>query len=119
MWSIIAVKSMLQAFPAGLLYSCVVYCFGFEGTGLGGVLVFLIMLTCCLLACLFFLRSWAVVVVNSFEGDPAVSAVVLFLLAPRAFQLALVFWGGLEFPFNNMLRFGDYVPNCFDCLDCC
>ena len=57
MWTIGAVKSVLPAVPAGLLCLGVVCCLGFAGTGFGGVLVFLIMLTFSSLACLFLLRS--------------------------------------------------------------
>ena len=39
--------------------------------------------------------SSAVVVVKSFEGDPAVSAVDLFPFMPKAFLRAFVSWDGL------------------------
>ena len=63
----------------------------------------------------------AALAVQTFTGDPAVSAVVLFSFASRACRLAFFSQGGfaLKLLFGDLLGFGDLVPNCLDCLDCC
>ena len=60
-------------------------------------------------------------VVETFEGDPAVSAVFLFLFAFRACQLAFFSWGGfaVDLFFGYLLGYDDLLPDCLDFLDCC